>query len=157
IEVDPDLQCLLIVVLGLLPSLLLLGEQTQLVQGSGLGITVIEVDPDLQCLLIVVLGLLPPLLLLGEQTQLVQGSGLSVTIVEIDLDLQGLLVVVLGLLPLSLFPGGHTQVVVDRCANLSYRTSVIVRLLKTKREGFVIGCFCFCVVLEQKVPLRNVI
>src|SRR5260370_1028307 len=155
VEVDPNLQGLLVVVLSLLELPLLLGNPTQLVQGSCLSLFHCEVDPNLQGLLVVVLSLLELPLLLGNPAQVVQGTGLRVLVVEVDFDLQGLLVVVLSLLELPLLLGNHTQLMIDGCTSLSHCVGIIIRVLKAKSECFLIGCFCICIVLEMKVPSSN--
>src|SRR5260370_27414478 len=95
--------------------------------------------------------------LLGNDAQVVQGRGLRVEVVEVDVDLQGLLEVLLSLLELPLLLGNPAQLVVDACTQLSHPVGIIVRVLKPKGKYFLIGCFCFCIMFEQKVPLGNVI
>src|SRR2546429_110398 len=71
VEIDPDLQGLLEVVLGLLPLSLFPSGHAQLVQSSSLSVTIVKIDFDLQGLLEVVLGLLPLSLFPGGHTQVV--------------------------------------------------------------------------------------
>src|SRR5260370_288095 len=152
-----DGECLEELITCFVPLALLLGNPAQLVQGRGLSVTVVEVDVDLQGLLEVLLCLLELPLLLGNHAQMVQDTSMIVTVVEVDEDRQGLLEVLLCLLELPLLLGNPAQLVVDACTQLSHPVGIIVRVLKPKGKYFLIGCFCFCIMFEQKVPLGNVI